>query len=96
MTASAKSAAKKSLPRIVGLVAILVLGGLVYTWSAGQVIHVGYQISSLQEDLGQANDLNRKLRLELASLRRPERIEALATGELGLVKPAPERVVVLK
>ena len=96
MATSSKRKAKKNLPRIVGLVTILALGGLVYTWSAGQVIHVGYQISSLQADLAQAHDLNRKLRLELTSLRRPERIEALALGKLGLVKPAHQRVVVLK
>lgn len=96
MSTLSRAAAKRSLLRIIGLIIILAWGVLVYTWSAGQVIDLGYQISSLQADLGRASDLNRKLRLELASLRRPERIEALALSELRLVKPAPEQVVVLK
>jgi hypothetical protein len=44
----------------------------------------------------EAYDLNRKLRLEMTSLRRPERIETLAIKKLGLIKPPLERIVVLK
>ncbi len=78
---------------VVGMLAALVLAGLSYAWSASRVIQMGYRISDLQAQIKDGYDLNRKLRVELAHLRRPERIEARAVSQLGLVKPRPEQVV---
>ncbi len=93
---AAKGAGKRRIRGVVGAVSILVLAGLAYAWSAGRVINLGYEISSLQADLRQAYDLNRKLRVELASLRRPELVEKIARSKLGLVRPPAGRVVVLR
>ena len=87
---------RRNLKLVVGTTVLLVGVGLVYAWSANRVIELGYQISKLQTERRRELDLYSKLRVELASLRRPERIEAIATAKLGLVKPRPERVVVLE
>jgi len=92
-------AAVKSRPglvSIIGAVALLVLAGLAYVGSANRVLQLGYEISTLQTEQKRALDLNAKLRVELTHLRRPERIEAVARSRLGLVRPDPERVVVLR
>lgn len=83
-------------PRFVCLVIILCLAGLAYAWSAYRVVQLGYRISQLETEQARAHDLNRKLRIELVSLRSPERIEKIARTELGLVRPPADRVVVLR
>jgi len=86
---------RQNLKLVIGATVILVGVGLVYAWSANRVIELGYEISQLQTARREQLEHYSKLRVELASLRRPERIESIATGKLGLVKPRPEWVVVL-
>jgi cell division protein FtsL len=38
----------------------------------------------------------RKLRLDLSVLRSPERVEKLAREKLGMVRPSPERIRVVR
>ena len=74
--------------------ALVVLFFLVftYTWQHFKAIEYGYQIESAKRDLTALNDMNNALRLEDASLRNPERIDALARG-MGLVPPQPGQVI---
>ena len=83
-------------PRFVCLVVILSLAGLTYAWSAYRVVQLGYRISRLETEQARAHDLNRKLRIELVSLRSPERIEKIAKTKLGLINPPADRVVILR
>lgn len=94
--AASRTGGRGHLRVVVGAVCLLVAAGLVYVWSANRVIGVGYEISSLEEDLRRADDLNRKLRVELTSLKRPDLVERIARQKLGLVRPSPDRIVVLK
>ncbi|PYS29951.1 MAG: cell division protein FtsL, partial [Acidobacteria bacterium] len=43
----------------------------------------------------QLSETSRQLRLERAFLRNPERIDAIARGQLGMVAPAPGQLVTL-
>jgi cell division protein FtsL len=87
---------RQRLKWLIGLVAGLVAVGLTYAWTANRALTLGYEISNLQAERKEALDLYSKLRVELASLRRPELVEATAVGKLGLVRPPVDRVVVLK
>ena len=53
----------------------------------------GYQIEEAQKTKEQLSEIGRQLRLERASLRNPQRIDAIARGELGMVIPAPGQLV---
>ncbi len=87
---------RSQLKWVVGVVVVLVVAGLTYAWSASRVIRLGYQISALQAELKEGYDLNRKLRIELASLRRPERVEAIASKQLGLIRPPTQKVIICR
>ena len=61
-----------------------------------RLIRAGYQIGERMEELAGLEQANRKLRLEQSFLRSPERIERLARDKLGLVRPDPERIRVVR
>jgi cell division protein FtsL len=50
----------------------------------------------MQRDRASEADINRHLRLELETLRAPQRIEKLATERLGMVSPGAAEAVVLE
>jgi cell division protein FtsL len=71
-------------------------GSLFYVWSRIQVIQLGYDISNaLKEEKGLI-ETNKKLRLEIATLKSYVRIEKFAKEELRMGKPKPEQVIVIR
>jgi cell division protein FtsL len=65
---------------------------MVYAWQHFSAVEYGYKIEALKSDRDSMAELNRALRLEQASLRDPERIDALARN-MGLQTPGPGQVV---
>ena len=68
---------------------VLVIG---YAWQHFSAIEYGYRIEALRAQRDSLGELNRALRLEEASLRDPERIDALAQ-QMGLVAPQAGQVI---
>lgn len=84
---------RPSLVPLLGFIAVLLAVSLFFVWSRLQVVHLEYDISSLE---GRVRDLNqeiRRYRLEVASLRTPARIEQMARDSIGLQLPTPEQVI---
>jgi len=79
--------------RRVALGAILAAGGLLYAWQHFQCIQMRYRLEELQVERGKAAELHQQLKLEVASLRSPMRIDILARQQLRLTMPAPGQVV---
>ncbi len=71
-------------------------GSLFYVWSRIQVIQIGYEISNAMKEERALTEANKKLRLEIATLKSYVRIEKLAVEELRMVKPKPEQVIVIR
>ena len=71
-------------------------GSLFYVWSRIQVIRLGYEISSVLKEEKALTEANKKLRLEIATLKSYARIERLAVEELRMVKPKPQQVIVIR
>ncbi len=71
--------------------AVLAACGLLYAWQHFQCIQLRYQFEDLQAKRDQAAELNQELRLEIASLRSPVRINAIAR-QFGLTAPVPGQV----
>lgn len=61
-----------------------------------RLIRAGYAFGERMGEISTLAEENRKLRLELSLLRSPERIERLARDKLGLVRPDPERIRVVR
>jgi cell division protein FtsL len=66
---------------------------LVYAWQHFQCIQIGYEIEHLESQRTQSAELNQQLHLEVATLRSPMRVDAIARTQLGLTVPVPGQMV---
>jgi cell division protein FtsL len=68
---------------------VLAAGGLLYAWQHFQCLQLKYQIEELKAERAQAAELKAQLKLEVAALKSPMRIDAIAQKQLGLTAPLP-------
>jgi cell division protein FtsL len=85
------------------LIFVVLVGALVfigcslfYVWSHHQIISLGYETSEAAREEQALLQENNRLRLELASLKAPGRIERVAQQELGLVPPQKEQLIIVR
>jgi len=79
---------------LVAFVFIAVL--LIYVWSHIHMTELEYRVAreiSIKEKI---LDDQRKLKVELATLKSPQRIEAVAKEKLGMSYPERDQVIILK
>lgn len=86
-------------PRRRGVVVVLLLALAVVTsalisqvWTRLKKIEYGYKISKASKENSGLLEINRRLRIEVALLKRPARIHRYATEELGMTAPRPEQI----
>lgn len=63
-----------------------------YVWQHFECIQLRYQIEQLDVQRNQAAQLNEQLHLEIATLRSPSRVDAIARTRLGLTVSVPGQV----
>jgi len=79
------------------VVALTFIGcSLFSVWAHHQVISLGYQISQASQEEQDLLKENKKLRLELAALKSPQRIEDIALKELGFTSPQKEQLIIVR
>jgi cell division protein FtsL len=78
----------------IGVVLVLVV--MFDAWQHFELIRHGYRIEQMQRERTAEDDVRQHLRLELETLRAPQRIERLATGRLGMVAPKSGDAIVLE
>jgi len=78
------------------LMPLFIGGSLFYVWSRIQVIQLGYEMSDALKKERALTEGNKKLRLEIATLKSYARIEKIAAEELGMTKPKPDQVIVIR
>ena len=78
------------------LAAIFLFGLFAYAWQHYRWIQYGYRIEEAQKKKEQLTEIGRQLRLEHASLRDPQRIDAIARRDLHMVLPIPGQFVQFK
>ncbi|MCP4107024.1 MAG: hypothetical protein GY749_16050 [Desulfobacteraceae bacterium] len=66
-----------------------------YAWCRVQCIQIGYEISQETDNHEKLITMQNKLRIELASLKSPERIAKIAKGNLGLAMPTPDQIIII-
>jgi len=79
-----------------GIGAVLVLVVMFDAWQHFEHIRHGYAIDGLQKELAAEDDVRRHLRLEIETLRAPQRIERIALTRLGMVAPKSGDAIVLE
>jgi cell division protein FtsL len=72
------------------------LGILLYLWPQMRIVELGYQQDALRLQQVQALQRQKELQVELASLRRLDRIEQLAMQQLGMKPPQLSQVIYLR
>ncbi|MFA9497770.1 MAG: septum formation initiator family protein [Deltaproteobacteria bacterium] len=66
-----------------------------YTWCRVNCIGVGYEISKETQKQHELVALQTNLKIEMASLKSPERIAKIAKNQLGLVTPTQKQTIVI-
>jgi cell division protein FtsL len=82
---------KREMRLFAGTLAVCLLMLLAYLGQHCRSIEYGYEIESLRSECQKANDVNRTLKLEAATLKDPQRIDTLAS-RMGLALPAVGQV----
>ena len=75
--------------------ALLVLLALFSASQHFELLRHGYRLEPLQRERAEEEEIRRHLRLEIETLRAPQRIERWATERLGLVVPEPGDTIVI-
>jgi cell division protein FtsL len=79
----------------IGLALSLTALALCHVWVRLQVVRLGYVLSTTTKLQDQLEQENRELKVEIATLTSPERLERLARVRLGLREPEKNQVVIL-
>lgn len=66
---------------LIGLLAMTV------TLGSSAIVNAGYELVETRDSLAKIKSQNEILRLETAQLKSPQRIQAIAVGQLGMVNP---------
>ena len=82
----------RNLYKTVALGGIMAAFCMLYIYQHFRCIDMGFQLEDLKAKTLQAKKLNGNLRLEIAVLRDPQRIDVIARRHLGLTQPAANQV----
>lgn len=81
---------------MIGIIMIVTAVSVFHVWSRVKVMDLSLKVGELRRELKEQEQLQGKLKLEVASLKIPGRIESLAKGELGMSLPTEQQVVQVK
>ncbi|MGC1483777.1 MAG: hypothetical protein WA789_08290 [Candidatus Acidiferrum sp.] len=82
----------RSLWRTVALGSIVAAFFMLYIFQHFRCIDLSFQLEDLKSQQVKAASLNSELKLEIAGLRDPMRIDVIARRRLGLTEPLPSQV----
>ena len=89
-------ARQRELWKSVAIAGFLVLVLVVSAWQHFELLRHGYRVEELQRQRAAEEDTAHRLRLEIDTLKSPQRIESLATGPLHLVTPSRDEAIVIE
>lgn len=84
------------LAAIWSIIAIVFIAELfLYTWCRVQCVKTGYEITKETDKRLRLSSLQNNLKVEIAHLKSPQRIVRIATTQLGLIIPTPEKMITI-
>jgi cell division protein FtsL len=87
---------QRELWQSIGVAGFLVLVLLVSAWQHFELLRHGYQVEELQHQRAAEEETSRQLRLEIDTLKSPQRIESLALEQLHLITPNRDEAIVIE
>jgi cell division protein FtsL len=88
--------ARREVWWLILLVAVVAVAAGLYAWPALEIRRAGQEAVELDQEKERLLEDNRKLNLEKASLENLDRVETIATRDLGLAAPAAEQSIVVE
>ena len=88
-------ARQRQMRRTLAIGGLLVAVMLFSAWQNAALVQHGYKLQRLQQEIEAEKVVNRRLRLEIAALRSPQRIEDLAK-QMKLVPPTQAEAIVIE
>ena len=85
-------AKQKNLFKTAGLGGVVALFFLFYIFQHFKCIDLSFQLEDIKATQAHAAQLNSELKLEIANLRDPMRIDVIARRQLGLTEPLPTQM----
>ncbi len=82
----------RNLYRTVALGSVVAAFFMLYIYQHFRCIDLSFQLESLKGEQAEAASLNSALKLEIAGLRNPMRIDVIARRQLGFTEPLPTQV----
>jgi cell division protein FtsL len=82
----------RRLFRTVALGGVIAACFMLYIYQHFRCIDLSFQLEQVRRDQTEAASLNSSLKLEIAGLRNPMRIDVIARRQLGLTEPLPTQV----
>jgi len=77
------------------IVVLFITELFLYTWCRVQCVKTGYEISKETDRRIKLSSLQNNLKVEIAHLKSPQRIARIATMQLGLIIPTPEKMIII-
>ncbi|MBW2672797.1 MAG: cell division protein FtsL [Deltaproteobacteria bacterium] len=84
------------LSRLIAVALIFMATALIYIWFRIGITNIDYGIAGEMHRRDVLLEENRKLKVEIATLKSPRRIEAIARTKLGMRYPERDQVVFLR
>lgn len=81
---------------VIGIIVIVTAVSVFHVWSRVKVMDLNLKVGEMRRELKEQEQEQGRLKLEVASLKMPARIETLAKGELGMSLPTEQQVVQVK
>lgn len=87
----------RSLVFVTLMVAVVFIACALFSvWAHHQVLALSYEISRANREEQELLQLNKRLRLDLAALKSPSRIEGVALRDLGFVNPQKDQLIIVR
>jgi hypothetical protein len=86
---------KRALIRTVCVAGLIVLMLLFAAWQRSAIVLNGYDVENLERFRQDELEMNRKLKLEIETLRSPQVIEEQAIRDLHMVRPSMKDTIVI-
>jgi cell division protein FtsL len=83
-------------PYLLAVMVLLTIVSIFHVWSRVRVIDLNLQLAEVTRQMKEQQQEHNRLKLEVASLKTPARIEALAKGVLGMALPTDQQMVIVK
>jgi len=83
-------------PYLTAVMVLLTLVSIFHVWSRVEIIDLNLKIAEASRLYKEELQANKRLKVEVASLKAPARIETIAKNDLGLALPTDQQVIIVK